>query len=60
MQRDKVAFKLQASLAELGIEKAALHTFRHSAASELIEGGAHPRRPTSDAAQRCKNHAPTL
>ncbi len=40
MQHDKVAFKLQATLKELGIEKAALHAFRHMAASELIEGGA--------------------
>jgi integrase len=42
MQRDKVAYKLQATLKELGIEKAALHAFRHMAASELIEGGAAP------------------
>jgi integrase len=42
MQRDKVAYKLQASLSELGIEKAALHAFRHMAASELIEGGVAP------------------
>jgi len=42
MQRDKVAFKLQAILKELGIEKAALHAFRHMAASELLEEGAAP------------------
>ena len=42
MQRDKVAFRLQATLRELGIEKAALHAFRHMAASELLEEGAAP------------------
>ena len=40
MQRDKVAYKLQDTLKELGIEKAALHAFRHMAASELIDSGA--------------------
>ena len=42
MQRDKVAYKLQATLKELGIGKAGLHAFRHMAASELIESGAAP------------------
>jgi len=42
MQRDKVAYKLQATLESLGIEKAALHAFRHMAASELLEQGASP------------------
>lgn len=42
MQRDKVAYKLQDILKQLGIEKAALHAFRHMAASELIENGAAP------------------
>jgi integrase len=42
MQRSKVAIRLQATLKHLGIEKAALHAFRHMAASELLEGGAAP------------------
>jgi site-specific recombinase XerD len=42
MQRDKVAYKLRATLQSLGIEKAALHAFRHMAASELLEQGASP------------------
>jgi site-specific recombinase XerD len=42
MQRDKVAYKLQDTLKTLGIEKAALHAFRHMTASELIENGAAP------------------
>ncbi|MGC1107384.1 MAG: site-specific integrase [Candidatus Acidiferrales bacterium] len=42
MQRDKIAYRLQATLRELGIEKAALHAFRHMAASELLEEGASP------------------
>jgi integrase len=42
MQRDKVAYKLQATLESLGIKKAALHAFRHMAASELLEQGASP------------------
>jgi integrase len=42
MQRDKVAYVLQDTLQTLGIQKAALHAFRHMAASELIEGGAAP------------------
>jgi integrase len=42
MQRDKVAYKLQDTLRSLGIEKAALHAFRHMAASELLEHGASP------------------
>lgn len=42
MQRDKVAYKLQETLRSLGIEKAALHAFRHMAASELLEQGASP------------------
>jgi len=40
--RDKVAYKLQDTLRELGIEKAGLHAFRHGAASELFENGAAP------------------
>jgi integrase len=39
-QRDKIAYKLQATLRGLGIEHAALHAFRHMAASELLESGA--------------------
>ena len=42
MQRDKVAYKLQDTLSSLGIKKAALHAFRHMAASELLEQGASP------------------
>ena len=42
MQRDKVAYKLQKTLRVLGIEKAALHAFRHMAASELLEQDAAP------------------
>jgi integrase len=42
MQRDKVAYKLQATLRELGIQKAALHAFRHMAASKLLDEGAAP------------------
>ena len=42
MQRDKVSYKRQATLESLGIEKAALHAFRHMAASELLEQGASP------------------
>jgi len=42
MQRDKIAYKLQKTLRELGIEKAALHAFRHMQASELLESGAAP------------------
>jgi integrase len=42
MVRNKVALKLQATLKDLGIERAALHAFRHMAASELIENGVAP------------------
>jgi site-specific recombinase XerD len=42
MVRNKVALKLQATLQDLGIERAALHAFRHMAASELIENGVAP------------------
>jgi site-specific recombinase XerD len=42
MVRNKVALKLQEILKELGIERAALHAFRHMAASELIENGVAP------------------
>jgi integrase len=42
MVRNKVALKLQETLKELGIERAALHAFRHMAASELIENGVAP------------------
>jgi integrase len=52
MQHDKVAFKLQDTFTELGIEKAALHAFRHISASELIGGGAAP-----SAVQRQMRHS---
>jgi integrase len=39
MVRNRVAFKLQDTLKDLGIERAALHAFRHMAASELSENG---------------------
>ena len=42
MVRNKVALKLQDRLKELGIERAALHAFRHMAASEMIENGVAP------------------
>jgi integrase len=42
MVRNKVAVKLQDTLKDLGIERAALHAFRHMAASELIENGVAP------------------
>ncbi len=42
MQRDKATYKLQDTLRDLGIEKAAFHAFRHMAASELLESGAAP------------------
>jgi integrase len=42
MVRSKVAIVLQATLKNLGIDRAGLHAFRHMAASELIEGGAAP------------------
>src|SRR6266404_4431420 len=42
MVRNKVALRLQEILKELGIERAALHAFRHMAASELIENGVAP------------------
>src|SRR5437899_3492942 len=42
MVRNKVALKLQDTLKELGIERAALHAFRHMAASEMIENGVAP------------------
>jgi len=42
MQRDKAAYKLQATLKELRIEKAGLYAFRHMAARELLENGAAP------------------
>jgi integrase len=42
MVRNKVALKLQATLQDLGIERAALHAFRHMASSELIENGVAP------------------
>ena len=40
--RNKVALKLQEILKELGFERAALHAFRHMAASELIDNGVAP------------------
>jgi integrase len=42
MVRNKVAVKLQDTLKDLGIERAALHAFRHMAASEMIENGVAP------------------
>jgi len=42
MVRNKVAVKLQDTLKDLGIERAALHAFRHMAASETIENGVAP------------------
>jgi site-specific recombinase XerD len=42
MVRNKVAVKLQDTLKDLGIEGAALHAFRHMAASEMIENGVAP------------------
>jgi site-specific recombinase XerD len=42
MQRDKLAYRLQATLQELGLEKASLHAFRHGLASEMLEAGASP------------------
>ena len=42
MQRDKIVYRLQATLKELKIEKAGLHAFRHMTASELLESGAAP------------------
>jgi len=42
MVRNKVALKLQETLKDLGIERAALHAFRHMASSELIENGVAP------------------
>jgi site-specific recombinase XerD len=42
MQRDKIAYLLQATLRELKIEKAGLHACRHVTASELLESGAAP------------------
>ena len=41
MQRDKVACKLQDAWRSLGIEKAAVHAFRHTAASELRNTARH-------------------
>jgi len=40
--RNKVALKLQVTLKNLGIERAALHAFRHMASSELIKNGVVP------------------
>ena len=42
MVRNKVAVKLQDTLKDLGIERAALHAFRHMVASEMIENGVAP------------------
>jgi site-specific recombinase XerD len=42
MVRNKVALKLQTTLKQLGVERAALHVFRHMATSELIENGVAP------------------
>jgi site-specific recombinase XerD len=42
MVRNKVPLKLQDTLKSLGIERTALHAFRHMAASELIGNGVAP------------------
>lgn len=42
MQRDKVTFKLQATLAALGIPKGSPHGFRHMVASELLNRRVSP------------------
>ena len=52
MQRDKVVYKLQKTLRDLGIEKAGLHAFRHMVASELLDAGASP-----SVAQRQMRHS---
>ncbi len=57
MVRNKVGLKLQEGLKELGIERPALHAFRHMAASELIENGVAPSSGSaSDASQRFAYH----
>jgi integrase len=42
LKRGKVVSKLQTTLKKLGIERAALHGFRHGVASELLANGAAP------------------
>jgi integrase len=42
MQRDKVTYKLQATLVSLGIPKASPHAFRHMVASELLNRRVSP------------------
>lgn len=42
MVRNKVALRLQETLKDLGIERAALHAFRHMTASEMIDNGEVP------------------
>jgi len=42
MQRDKVTYKLQATLAALGIPKGSPHGFRHMVASELLNRRVSP------------------
>lgn len=42
MQRDKVTYKLQATLAALGIPKGSPHAFRHMVASELLNRRVSP------------------
>jgi site-specific recombinase XerD len=65
MVRNKVALKLQATHKDLGIERAALHAFRHMASSELIENGVAPsvmQRQTrhSDARITLQKYAPVI
>ena len=42
MTKWRTSYRLQATLRSLGIEKAALHAFRHMAASELLDQGTSP------------------
>lgn len=42
MQRDKVTYKLQATLAALGLPKGTPHSFRHMVASELLNRRVSP------------------
>lgn len=42
MQRDKATYKLQATLAALGIPKGSPHSFRHMVASELLDRRVNP------------------
>lgn len=40
--RNKVVYQLRKTLADLGIERAGLHAFRHAVASVLLDSGAPP------------------